>query len=60
MAVIYEVRRSDGLTWYEIHTEFYDDRFGHSSNIQVIASTIWEAAVLVLLIGGVYDTHICP
>jgi hypothetical protein len=29
-----------------------DGRFGHSSNIKVIASTILDAEMLVLLTGG--------
>jgi hypothetical protein len=39
------------VAWY---TEFHDDRFRHLSNIQVSILTIWEAAVLVLLMGHKY------
>jgi hypothetical protein len=34
-----------------IHRKCYEDRFRYSSNIKANASTIWEAAMLVLLIG---------
>jgi hypothetical protein len=42
-----------GLKWHYIlvHTKFHDDLFMGSTNIQVISSTIREAAVLVLLMG---------
>jgi hypothetical protein len=40
MGVIYEVYRSDGLKWHDMHTEFYDDRLRHSSNIKVITAII--------------------
>jgi hypothetical protein len=29
----YEVYRSDGLGWHDIHTKFHEDQFRHSSNI---------------------------
>jgi hypothetical protein len=32
-------------------------RSAHSSNTKVITSTIWEAAVLVLLMGEIYDVN---
>jgi uncharacterized membrane protein YqaE (UPF0057 family) len=35
-----------------MHTNFHGDRFSHSSNIKVIIATIFEAAVLVLLMRG--------
>jgi hypothetical protein len=40
---------------HDIHTKFYDDLFRQSSNIKVTASTIWEAPMLVLLMGGIYE-----
>jgi hypothetical protein len=40
-----------------MHTEIDDDRFRHSSNIKVITSEIWDTAVLVLLMGGIYEVH---
>jgi hypothetical protein len=49
---------SDGsvhIKWHDIHTKFYKNWFGHSGNIKVVASTIWEAAVLVLLMWKIYD-----
>jgi hypothetical protein len=52
MGEIYEVHRWDGFKWHNIHMTFNDDQFGHWSNIKVTASTIWEAAVL--LMGGIY------
>jgi hypothetical protein len=55
--VIYEVSYGDGLKWHDIHTKFYQIWFKHSSNIKVITSTISEAAMLVLLMGGIYDVH---
>jgi hypothetical protein len=33
---------------------FHDDRFRHSNNI---TSTIGEATVLILLIGGIYEAR---
>jgi hypothetical protein len=36
-------------------TKFHDERFRHLTNVKVIASTIWGASVLVLLVGGIYD-----
>jgi hypothetical protein len=50
MAVIYEVHHADGLKWHKTHTKFQNDQFRHSSNINVITSTNWKAAVLLLLI----------
>jgi hypothetical protein len=38
----------DGMT-YHVCTKFNEDWLGHAGNIEVIASTIREAAVLVLL-----------
>jgi hypothetical protein len=52
---IYNVRRLDGLRWHDIHAKFYDNRFRRSSNIKVIISTMSEAAVLVLLMGRIYE-----
>jgi hypothetical protein len=37
---------------------FHEDRFRPSSNIEVITSAIPEAAVLVLLIGGIQVQHL--
>jgi hypothetical protein len=54
MRVKYTV--GDDLRWHEIHIKIYDDRFKHSSNIKVIATTICKASVLVLLMGVVHDT----
>jgi hypothetical protein len=48
------VRPCDRLSWPDIHTKLNDDRFRHSSNVEVITATILEAAVLVLLMGGIY------
>jgi hypothetical protein len=50
MGLICEVHCWDGLGWQEKHTKFHVGWFGHSGNIKVITSTIWEAAVLVLLL----------
>jgi hypothetical protein len=40
---------NNAVKWHDTHTKFYeyDRRFRHSDNI--IVSTIWEAALLVLL-----------
>jgi hypothetical protein len=46
------------VSWYDIHTKYHDDWFKHSSNINAITSTIWEATVLVLLMRGIYDVHV--
>jgi hypothetical protein len=35
----------------------YDYRFRNSRNNKVSTSTIWEAAELVLLTGGIYDAR---
>jgi hypothetical protein len=43
---------SEGMTCY---TKFHDGRFGYPSNTVVIASTIWEIGVLVLLMGQIYE-----
>jgi hypothetical protein len=48
---IYELVRWDCFMWRDIHTKFHEDRHKCSSNINVITETIWEAAVLVLLMG---------
>jgi hypothetical protein len=37
-----------------VYTNFYDDNFGHSTNIKVITSTVSEAAVFVLPMVGIY------
>jgi hypothetical protein len=34
---------------------FFGHQFKHSSDIEVITSTIWETGVLVLLMGGIYE-----
>jgi uncharacterized RmlC-like cupin family protein len=34
---------------------FMMNLFRHSSNIKLIAVTIWDAAVLLLLTGGIYE-----
>jgi hypothetical protein len=38
-------------------TKFHKNWFGHSGNIQITTSAIWEATVLVLLTGGLYDVR---
>jgi hypothetical protein len=45
----YEVRYFDGHRWHDTHTPSNDDQFRYSSNIKVIASTIPNAATLVLV-----------
>jgi hypothetical protein len=50
----YNVYLRNGFRWHDIHIQFHEDQFRHSSNINVITSTIREAAVLVLLMGGIY------
>jgi hypothetical protein len=37
------------------HVKFYDGRFRCSRNIKVITLTVWEAAMLVLFVGGIYE-----
>jgi hypothetical protein len=54
MGLIYETHRWDGLRWDDMHTKFHEDWLGHSSNIKVITSTVWEAVVLALLLRGIY------
>jgi hypothetical protein len=53
MGVIYEVSRWYGLKWHDTRTKFLEDVFGHSGNIKIITSTIWEVSVLVLLLGRI-------
>jgi hypothetical protein len=55
MGVTYEVHCRDGLRWHDIHTKFHEHWFRHAGNIKVITLTISEAAVLVLLMGMIYD-----
>jgi hypothetical protein len=43
---------SDGMIYIP---SFMKIGSGHACNIKVIISTIWEAAVLVLLMGRIYD-----
>jgi hypothetical protein len=43
------------LQWHDIHTELNDDGFRHSSDINVITSTIREAAMLLSLMKGFYE-----
>jgi hypothetical protein len=38
-----------------MHTKFHEGWCGHSGSIKLITSTIWEAAVLVLLMGIIND-----
>jgi hypothetical protein len=38
-------------------TQFHEEWLGHSGNVEVITSTIWEAAVLVLVVGRTYDVY---
>jgi hypothetical protein len=35
MGGIYEIYRLDGIGWHDAHATFYDDRFRHSSNVEV-------------------------
>jgi hypothetical protein len=53
MGGIYVVRRWGGLKRYDINTKFHYDCLRNSGSIKVTTSTIWKAAVLVLLMGGV-------
>jgi hypothetical protein len=50
---ICELPRRNGLGWHDMHTKFYETRFRHSGNIKISTSNIWEAEVLVLLIGWI-------
>jgi hypothetical protein len=54
MGGIYKVCHYNGIRWHDIH----DKWFRHSNNIKVITSTIWKAAILILLTGGIYEVHI--
>jgi hypothetical protein len=53
----YNMRHWDDLRWHDVHTEFHGNWLGHSSNLKVITSAVWEAAVLVLLTRGIYEVH---
>lgn len=48
---ICELRSLDELRWHDVQTTFYEDRFGDSCNIKVIAPTIREKAIFMLLMG---------
>jgi hypothetical protein len=52
MGGIHQVRRSDGLRWHDVYTRFHRHSSRYSRNNTVITSTISEAALLVLLMGG--------
>jgi hypothetical protein len=43
--------------WHDIHNKFHGNLFRHSSNIKVITSTNSDAAVLVLLMGMIYEVR---
>jgi hypothetical protein len=53
----YEEWHWDGLRWHDIRTKFHDDWFRHSSNVKLITSVVWEAALLVLLMGRIYEVR---
>jgi hypothetical protein len=38
---------------------FHDNQFGHGSNINVTTATISEAAVLIVMMGGINEVHRC-
>jgi hypothetical protein len=40
---------------YTVEIAWHEDWYGHSGNIKVIPSTIWETAVLILLMGRIYN-----
>jgi hypothetical protein len=55
MGEIYKVCRRNYLRWHDtLHTKIHYDSFRHSSNVKVMASTIWETAKLILLMGGIH------
>jgi hypothetical protein len=39
------------------HTKFHDDRFRLSNNLKVITSAMFQAAVLVFLMEGIYEVR---
>jgi hypothetical protein len=41
--------------WHDVCAKFHNYQFRNSRHIKVIASTILEAAMLVLLIGEIYE-----
>jgi hypothetical protein len=48
------------FSWHasgDISSKIHDDPLRHSSNVKVITSTILEAAVLVLLMGVIYEAR---
>jgi hypothetical protein len=55
IGVIYEEHSWESLRWSDTHTKFHEDWLGNSGNIKVITPTTWEAAVLALLTGTIYD-----
>jgi hypothetical protein len=55
MRGMYDLGRWNGLRRHDIRSKFHDDWNRHLSMITVIAATIWEALMLVLLIEGIYE-----
>jgi hypothetical protein len=52
--IIYQAHSCVVLLWHNINTEFHEDWFAYLSNVQVIASTVWESAALIILIRTIY------
>jgi hypothetical protein len=46
---------ADGMIY--IHTKFHYDWYRHSSHIKVISQKFERPAMLVLVIGRIYDVH---
>jgi hypothetical protein len=57
MRGIYEERILDGHSRHDIpvHTKYHDDWFKHLNKFAITITTIWDAAVFVFLMGGIYD-----
>jgi hypothetical protein len=51
VAMICEVCRWNILRLHDLHTKFCEDWFRNPGNVKVTISIIWEAAMLVLLMG---------
>jgi hypothetical protein len=57
VVIIHDVCHWDDIMAWRIHAKFYDDLFRNSNVIKVIASTVWDAVMLVLRKLEIYDVR---
>jgi hypothetical protein len=58
MEQIYDIRLWDVFLWHDILTKFHEVLHMRSSSIKVMFQKFWEAAMLVLLMGGINDVRL--